>query len=714
MDDTITFLGDFEHGCKYAPALPCKTVNNNTTASSQDYISKIYNSDEDMRREFKNYTTFFPNPISNTKNNTKNNSKNNNNSNSFVDRVDFVTEIKPPCSVDISNLSDESLKVLQRCQGMTQERLQSIQNHSLKQLRVKHGTKVLVLYAKEALFWSYFVHMKSLFNGLKYLERHNIVQPDMMPLNIVLDERYKRFLLSEFMRTQHANNFYKANYRENLNIVDFYTPPEHIFAHFMLSPAEESHENAMKKQLFKNEDFDARIQRLKIAMDSYFTSIRNSNALDNYMRLIDKLKSLRQMDIDNFVNDIRLRVEGKKESHADKNINIKTFFRQELEALATKANVYTLGATLLECLIISFDQFRQRNFNVVEWSASTENLYNRVLILILRMMRANPYVRIDANEAFKNYESIAKDVRKLYQGVSNSKGTIAPRQNRLTGIIKAVGQHLLSHGPKYVAVALAVYAAQRFKGMKGRQGTKATKNSGSFIDISKLREDNTNQEALSKAAIHSLTSNSEDMMKFAEFQGKILRWGANNFNQKALSKTGQELSKAAKAGQKQLADFTAPKVKELHDFTAPKAKELYDFTAPKAKELYDFTAPKAKELYDYTAPKAKKFIDGRVNNAKSISSIWWKQQQLPLKDKMAMNAHQSAMENLQNRIEILRQQHEMRNLHLQRQKETKQQEKDRKKLEKRMKKQENEVLQEMKKQEKQLEKLKKKSRIHSD
>ena len=674
MDDTITFLGDFEHGCKYAPALPCKTVNNNTTASSQDYISKIYNSDEDMRREFKNYTTFFPNPISNTKNNSKNNSKNNNNSNSFIDRVDFVTEIKPPCSVDISNLSDESLKVLQRCQGMTQERLQSIQNHSLKQLKVKHGTKVLVLYAKEALFWSYFVHMKSLFNGLKYLERHNIVQPDMMPLNIVLDERYKRFLLSEFMRTQHANNFYKANYRENLNIVDFYTPPEHIFAHFMLSPSEESHENAMKKQLFKNEDFDARIQRLKIAMDSYFTSIRNSNALDNYMRLIDKLKFLRQMDIDNFVNDIRLRVEGKKESHADKNINIKTFFRQELEALATKANVYTLGATLLECLIISFDQFRQRNFNVVEWSASTENLYNRVLILILRMMRANPYVRIDANEAFKNYESIAKDVRKLYQGVSNSKGTIAPRQNRLTGIIKAVGQHLLSHGPKYVAVALAVYAAQRFKGMKGRQGTK----------------DNTNQEALSKAAIDSLTSNSEDMMKFAEFQGKILRWGANNFNQNALSKTGQELSKAAKAAK-------------------AKQKQLADFTAPKAKELYDFTAPKAKELYDYTAPKAKKFIDGRVNNAKSISSIWWKQQQLPLKDKMAMKAHQTAMESLQNRIEILRQEHEMRNRHLQRQKETKQQEKDRKKLEKRLKKQENEVLQEMKKREKQLEKLKKKS-----
>lgn len=399
------YLGSLPYGCKYAPAIPCaRRLNLNVSVFDNldltKYMSKIYKHDEIRQREWTRYKAFYQK--------------------GDKQRL-FSTELLAPCDADISRLSKEAKKELEKCKVYNKK--QSIP--MVKQLYVKYGANVLLFYALDMVFWKYFRHMESLFSGIRILSSHGIVQGEMRPLNIVFDNENKRFLFSNFMNSHDRVSFYDRTNLDVLGYPYFFFAPEMKYAYMVYTNTDlvrSQFTYAVQNELVENKDIDVYTEDFKIYSEKYF----KNRVPVMFTDLNNRVRDVRRRDIVNFAAQMNKRIMQHIEP------NKQWVFDREMALIAPAANVYALGATLFECLLIAFKRSKDRhktpkqNTNnhqrndghgrdLIGWSPTTEPLYEKLCMLISRMMLANPFDRINANDAYGQFMSLLGHVQEIYR-----------------------------------------------------------------------------------------------------------------------------------------------------------------------------------------------------------------------------------------------------------------------------------------------------------
>ena len=487
--ETSYFLGHFSNGCKIVPPLPCRVSTNNTSTNNTSnkntmnntkntnnannanyltgYISKLYYDVEALRDEWGSYRTLYKDEDTNRQ---------------------YSTEVVKPCFVDIAKTSSKSLDMLTRCQFIRTHHINDNVNYPLRQVQIKFGANLLVLYAKEALFWAYFVHLKSLFEALVFMEVQNIIHPNLTPLNLVYDPNKRRFLLSEFMDARTTRTFYKdkeiPHPRAHPDFYTYYTPPEVTYAAYVLND-----DNPDKKMMF-NPHFEQHFRNIRKNFMSYLSASSDKTAM--FENWSSNLARLRASDIEDLITGMR--------ENARSVGDFKLFVRRNLENLSARTNVYSLGACLLECLNVSLEEVKRRHKDNIQWNLTSQHHYSKVLQIIQRMMRANPYERLTPQEALYQYNDIVNEIKRtitntnlndrlseitsntlfvLHEDVNytemrsllnnknkdakESQGSLLGARNLFAGMMKSVGHHLSSQGPRYAAGAVGRYMTNKMK-----------------------------------------------------------------------------------------------------------------------------------------------------------------------------------------------------------------------------------------------------------
>lgn len=400
------FLGSLPYGCKYAPAIPCaRRLNLDMSVFDNldlnKYMSKIYKHDEVRQREWTRYKAFYQ---------------------KGDEQRLFSTEILAPCDADISRLTKEARAELEKCKVYNKKQIIPM----VKQLYVKYGANVLLFYALDMVFWKYFRHMESLFSGIRILSSHGIIQGEMRPLNIVFDNENKRFLFSNFMNSHDRVSFYDRTNLDVLGYPYFFFAPEMKYAHMVYTNSDlvkSQFTYAVQTELVENKDIDIYTQEFKTYTEQYFKKRVPSIFTD----LNNRVKDVRRRDILKFAAQMNKRIMQHIEP------NKQRVFEKEMALIAPAANVYALGATLFECLLIAFKQSKDHHKSrkqdnsssdkrddghgrdLIGWSPTTQPLYEKLCMLISRMMLANPFDRISANDAYGQFMTLLGHVQEIYR-----------------------------------------------------------------------------------------------------------------------------------------------------------------------------------------------------------------------------------------------------------------------------------------------------------
>ena len=103
-------------------------------------------------------------------------------------------------------------------------------------------------------------------------------------------------------------------------------------------------------------------------------------------------------------------------NHLDKNLSWHNDINQNeiydtnfktLKNYVDRIDIYMLGVTLLEILILCCNYHKTSNLNV------NNEFFKDVIELVKKMTRFSPHLRISASEAYKEYKKIALKIFKI-------------------------------------------------------------------------------------------------------------------------------------------------------------------------------------------------------------------------------------------------------------------------------------------------------------
>jgi serine/threonine protein kinase len=285
----------------------------------------------------------------------------------YISHVDTIEKLDPKGEFTLKlhescDISSKHFTQINKCKNFNNH---VSSNPKQPQLVYDYGGLDLSMAAKQFSFEELFIAMRSIFKGLVILSSNQYAHLDIKPGNIVYNNLTKKMALIDFGLVSSFKDIVKSNNLYLFNHPYPYYPPEFdVYLNYYL------HKTSFAKN-FKNKNLNLS---------------KNYGAFNKILNHLDKDLSWRHDINPNEIYDT----------------NLKT-----MKKFIDRIDIYMLGVTLLELLILCFNYHKTSNINV------NSEFFKDVIELIKKMTRFSPHLRISPSEAYKEYKKITLKIFKI-------------------------------------------------------------------------------------------------------------------------------------------------------------------------------------------------------------------------------------------------------------------------------------------------------------
>ena len=411
MSSGPKYIAEGTYGCAYRPSISCdkKPPRPNT-------ISKVFPTEDEAKIEYKIYGNIPPELVE------------------ANDKDPFFIMPIHRCEIKLQQLGAEDLKckLLEKPYDKWSRSGQNANDLPLWQIIYPDGGidiyKMLTLKSKKkrVSFDSMFMSMKSIFKGLVYLNRNNLVHQDIKPENLTFNDQLLRTYMIDFGLMTNMNDIYSS---VNWHLVSHnyrYYPPEFTLASLLISSPIRGGTRATDNFIINL--FNKDINHVNTIMINYSGYTKNHTGTDEEYRYVsykgfyklflsgtillmedyhdDKLLDIynkliiwwsgeRVKQVEDMLDIVKGKIGSLKNVKTrDENLNS---IADILLTQTHKIDVYMLGITLLQMFAECLEQKRIKN---------SPFIIKQILKLIMNMTNFNVFKRYTPEEALSEYNNI--------------------------------------------------------------------------------------------------------------------------------------------------------------------------------------------------------------------------------------------------------------------------------------------------------------------